>query len=233
MIYVYQFDERLLKKFIFNEDGNNYTVLIFQRYVSYLLPGPWFPASPILARVSNEKGEEVNPKYWGDELKRQIRQEKQRIPFQVSLFRNSIIFGLIVALCAFIMPQLAQQKKKDLERYHAELVQELANIQSGDIFRVKIAEESGNTSYIKGVGLIKITSVSGDTIRFVRSTELKEYKYSEEMRHLDLHEFGTKEYMASKKILEHIDPSNAHLLNSIPVDTRENSQNLGDVLGKQ
>lgn len=233
MIYVYQFDERLLKKFIFNEDGNNYTVLIFQRYVSYLLPGPWFPASPKLARVSNEVGEEINPKYWSAELKQQIKQEKQRIPFQISLFRNSIVFGLIVAICALIMPQLAKQKKEDLKKYHAELVQEFANIQSGDIFRVKIAEESGNTSYIKGVGLIKVTSVSGDTIRFVRSTELKEYKYSEEMRHLDLHEFDTKEYMASKKELEHIDPSNSHLLNSIPANVHEKSQNLGDILGKQ
>lgn len=193
MVLFYTVGERLLKEVKTKSSFGDVHITIFQRYISFIAPGPLMPASIQEARVETQDGEEIPLHQWDADLRQQVKEAKAGIPFQISLFRNLFIFiALLVALGIFNRYRLAQKNQETTN-----LTQRIEDIKAGDIFRVVFYKED-----FSKMGLIQVTAISGDTIKFVRSLETQEATFKERDKHLPFTEYTNTEETASVSLLK-------------------------------
>lgn len=231
MIFTYTIEEKVLKEASIRVNQETFRVVISQDYISFLVPGPWLPFGIKTSRVYDQADNEVKPSNWSDELMHQVKSLKKSVPFQVSLFRNTIIFALFILAAIIIMPRVNQNKLENKEKAQEELIQAIEQVKEGDVFRVIVTKEENNTVSNAGIGLIKVVGVSGDTIKCVRSTQMAEYSYKGESKRLKYKEFGSDVELINKKAL--VRSGRDFSLTTIPTQPNRPGRYVGSILGME
>ena len=216
MIYFYQVSEKNLKEVVYESKTGKVQIIVFQQYLSMLLPGPWMPFGIQQVRVLNEDGEEISRDQWGEDLKTKVKEVKSEVPFQISLFRNLFIFILILAVFGTYNRIKLNQKKQ----VAIDLTQKLNEIKDGDVFRTVFYDMEPSQ-----IGLIKVVGIDGDTIKFNRSSETKKYLVTEGENNISFSHFNQQEEKVSLAILLK-SKSDQHLV------TYTTEEKKGEVIGK-